>query len=69
MNISIFRETYFFEEVVWKMRKHVKKHSDSKPQRKSFSNSFKVEVLEKAKEVGVAAARKAFGIHENTIKG
>ena len=51
------------------LRKHVKKHSDSKTQRKSFSNSFKLKVLEKAKEVGVAAAREAFGIHENTIKG
>ena len=34
-----------------------------------MSNSFKLEVLEKVKEVGVQGARKAFGIHENTIKG
>ena len=35
----------------------------------TFSNSFKLEVLEKVKEIGVVAARKHFDIHENTIKG
>ena len=34
-----------------------------------YSNAFKLEVLEKVKEVGIAAARKAFGVHENTMKG
>ena len=34
-----------------------------------YTNDFKLEVLEKVKEVGVIAARKAYGVHENTIKG
>ena len=35
----------------------------------SYSNSFKLEVLEKVKEVGIVAAQKTFGIPDNTIKG
>ena len=36
----------------------------------TFSNSFKVEVLEKVAEVGVLAALKVFGnVHEATLKG
>ena len=47
-----------------------RRHSVSKSEKaQPFSNSFKLEVLERVKEVGVVAARKAFGIHENTIKG
>ena len=34
-----------------------------------YTNDFKLEVLQKVKEVGVIAARKAYGVHENTIKG
>ena len=53
------------------LRLHDKRqHSVSKSEKaQPFSNSFKLEVLERVKEVGVVAARKAFGIHENTIKG
>ena len=56
------------------LKKHVRNHDDVKPEKeektqKRFSNSFKLEVLEKVKDVGVQGARKAFGIHENTIKG
>ena len=56
------------------LRKHNRRHNVIKlekaqtgPQR--FSNFFKLEVLEKVKEVGVVAARKVFGLHVNTIKG
>ena len=56
------------------LRKHDRRHNvirlekaHTEPQR--FSNSFKLEVLEKVKEVGVVAARKVFGLHVNTIKG
>ena len=55
------------------LRLHEKRqHSGGESKRQkgqTFSNSFKLEVLEKVKEVGVLAARKIFGIHENTIKG
>ena len=53
------------------LRKHVRSHNVLKSEKVQtrFSNSFKLEVLEKVNEVGVVAARKAFGIHENTIKG
>ena len=52
------------------LRRHARGHDVvklEKPQR--YSNSLKLEVLEKVKEVGVSTARKVFGIHENTIKG
>ena len=53
------------------LRKHVRNHDvlKAKDGQNRFSNSFKLEVLEKVNEVGVVAARKAFGLHENTIKG
>ena len=53
------------------LRKHVRNHNVLKSEKgqNRFSNSFKLEVLEKVNEVGIVAARKAFGIHENTIKG
>ena len=53
------------------LRKHVRNHDvlKAKKGQNKFSNSFKLEVLEKVNEVGVVAARKAFGLHENTIKG
>ena len=53
------------------LKRHVRKNHVGKPCEKvqRFSNSFKEEVLEKVKEVGVVTARKVFGIHENTIKG
>ena len=47
----------------------IRKHNDSKLDKVSFSNSFKLEVLERVKEVGVLAARKSFGINEKTIRG
>ena len=47
-----------------------RQHSDSKSKKaQSYSNSFKLEVLEKVEEVGIVAAQKLFGIPENTIKG
>ena len=52
------------------LRKHARNHDVIKLEKaQRFSNSFKLEVLEKVKEVGVVTARKVFGIHENTIKG
>ena len=55
------------------LRLHEKRqHSGGESKRQkgqAFSNSFKLEVLEKVKEIGVVAARKHFDIHENTIKG
>ena len=52
------------------LRRHVRKNHVGKTEKaQRFSNSFKEEVLEKVKEIGVVAARKAFGIHESTIKG
>ena len=45
-------------------------HSDSNSKKaQSYSNAFKLEVLEKVKEVGIVAAQKLFGIPDNTIKG
>ena len=47
-----------------------RRHNGSKLEKaQRFPNSFKLEVLEKVKEVGILAARKTFGIHEKTIKG
>ena len=58
------------------LRKHVRNHDVMKSEKlearrgqNRFSNSFKLEVLEKVNEVGIVASRKFFGIHENTIKG
>ena len=47
-----------------------RQHMEPKVKRMDvYTNDFKLEVLEKVKEVGVIAARKAYGVHENTIKG
>ena len=52
------------------LKRHARNHDVIKLEKaQRFSNSFKLEVLEKVKEVGVVTARKVFGIHENTIKG
>ena len=52
------------------LRKHIRKHDvGRKKTREKFSNEFKLEVLEKAKEIGVAAAKKTFGLKGNMIKG